>query len=217
MKAHWEKVYQKNREDQLGWYEELPEPSLNLIAECDLEKDSDILVVGAGASMLIDELLASGYSGLVANDISNSALEKLRQRLGKERSRQVQWIVDDIIHPTLLESLGKVDLWHDRAVLHFFCDRQQQDAYFELLRELVKGDGYVIIASFSLDGADRCSGLPVHRYDADMLKSRLGDDFELLTSDHLSHQMPDGQERRYIYTLWRRSPMNEGEIGGTNG
>jgi hypothetical protein len=66
MKAHWEKVYQRNREDQLGWYEEVPEPSLNLIAECHLEKDSNILIVGAGASTLIDELLARGYSGLMA-------------------------------------------------------------------------------------------------------------------------------------------------------
>lgn len=205
MKSHWEKVYQRNREDQLGWYEEVPEPSLNLIAECHLEKDSNILIVGAGASTLIDELLARGYSGLLANDISTAALEKLSHRLGKDRSQQVQWIADDVIYPTVLNDLGKIDLWHDRAVLHFFTDQREQHAYFMLLKRLVRAGGYVIIATFSLDGAARCSGLPVHRYDAAMLKTRLGDLFELLTFYHFTHHMPDGQERKYIYTLWRRS------------
>lgn len=204
MKLHWERVYQKTSVDRLGWYETNPEPSLRLIEQCSLHKDASILNVGVGATTLVDELLKAGYPNIIANDISSSAIAELQLRLGPGQSKMVHWIVDDITHPTELQSLKQIDLWHDRAVLHFFQDIVSQDAYFNLLRKLVRKEGYVIIAAFNLDGALKCSGLPVFRYNTMMLQERLGEEFDLKEAFDFTYTMPSGDTREYVYTLFQR-------------
>ena len=163
-----------------------------------------MLHVGAGATTLVDILLKKGYEKIVANDISASALEKLKARLGNELSGKVQWIVDDLTNPEKLTSIGPVDLWHDRAVLHFFNDPAEQLNYFNLLRKLVKLNAYVIIAAFNLDGAEKCSGLPVFRYDQNMLQQQLGEGFSLIKAFDYTYLMPSGNTREYVYTLFQR-------------
>jgi SAM-dependent methyltransferase len=204
MKEHWERVYQNNPIDRLGWYESSAERSLNLIELCKLSQDAAILNVGAGATRLVDELLELEYQNIIANDISSPALRELQLRLGREGSKQVRWIVDDLTNPVELISLEQIDLWHDRAVLHFFNDQDQQDTYFNLLRKLVKIEGHVIIAAFNLQGAPKCSGLPVIRYDAKMLQDRLGKEFHLEETFNYTYTMPSGDTREYVYTLFRR-------------
>ena len=98
----------------------------------------------------------------------------------------------------------QIDLWHDRAVLHFFHERSSQDAYFALLQKLVRPGGYVIIAAFNLNGAPTCSGLPVFRYDARMLQEKLGENFKLLEAFDHTYTQPSGDTRAYVYTLFRR-------------
>ena len=140
----------------------------------------------------------------MANDISASALEKLKDRLGPQLAGKVQWMVDDLTRPDLLYALEQVDLWHDRAVLHFFTDPADRRAYFDLLRKLVKAEGYVIIAAFNLDGAEKCSGLQVYRYDQHMLHEQLGEGFSLIKAFDYTYLMPSGDTREYIYTLFQR-------------
>lgn len=200
---HWDSVYDRTETSRLGWYEEAPEPSLRLIEACRLDKRAVLLNVGAGATTLVDELLKLEYQNIVANDISPLALEKLKLRLGEEKNK-VTWIVDDLTRPTALTTTGPVDLWHDRAVLHFFNDKPEQDAYFDLLKKLVKPGGFVILATFNLKGATECSGLPVFRYDAHMLAERLGADFERLQAFDYTYTMPSGSKREYVYTLFKR-------------
>ena len=207
MKAHWEKVYENNSVDELGWYENRPEPSLQLIENCKLSRSAAILNVGAGATTLVDELLGMGYLNIIANDISSEALKELQQRIGPAQSKMVRWLVDDLTHPVELHSLEQVDLWHDRAVLHFFQDPLEQNAYFDLLRKLVKKNGFVIIAAFNLNGAMKCSGLPVFRYDADMLQAQLGEGFVLKDAFDYTYKMPSGDLREYVYTLFQRESL----------
>lgn len=204
MKRHWEKVYDEQAVSKLGWYEEHPDPSLKLIEQCRLDKDALILHVGAGATTLVDVLLQMGYSKMVVNDISTLALDKIQKRLGTELSNEIRWIEDDLIQSTSLDTLEPVDLWHDRAVLHFFNHKEEQEAYFNLLRKLVKGNGYVIIAAFNLNGAEQCSGLPVFRYDQDMLQEQLGPEFSLLKAFDYTYHTPSGNPRAYVYTLFQR-------------
>jgi len=204
MKSHWERVYQNCAIENLGWYEADPAPCLKLINRCNLSKDATILHVGAGATTLVDELLHAGYLNIIANDISSSALKELQLRLSPSQSKRVQWIVDDLTNPTELNSLEQIDLWHDRAVLQFFMDATDQDAYFNLLRKLVRKDGYVIIASFNLDGAEKCSGLPVCRYDAAMLQNKLDMEFQLVEAFDHTYVMPSGDTREYVYSLFIR-------------
>jgi len=112
--------------------------------------------------------------------------------------------VDDLTNPTEINVLQNLDLWHDRAVLHFFTDANSQETYFELIKKLVKQNGFVIIAAFNLNGATKCSGLPVHRYDANLLQEKLGNGFELIESFDYIYTMPSSDTREYIYTLFKR-------------
>lgn len=207
MKSHWEHIYKNSSVDRLGWFEAKPEPSLELINRCKLPEDAAILNVGAGASTLVDELLKAGYMNIIANDISSSALEELQIRLGPGQSKRIHWIVDDLTNPTELDSLEQIDLWHDRAVLHFFQDATAQAAYFNLLRKLIRKDGYVIIAAFNLEGAEQCSGLPVYRYDAAMLQNKLGKGFQMIEAFNHTYVMPSGDTREYVYTLFQRKSL----------
>ena len=200
---HWDAIYQRSAPASLGWYESDPQPSLDLIRACKLPKGARIFHAGAGASTLIDALLEEGYTAQIACDLSAEALEKAQERLGPQ-AEQITWIVDDLTAPTLLRDSAPVDLWHDRAVLHFFTNEKDQDTYFDLLRKMVKPGGFVIIAAYNLSGADQCAGLPVKRYNIHMLTSLLGPDFQLVeTLDHL-YYMPSGAERPYVYGVFER-------------
>ena len=203
-KEHWNKVYSSNDMTNLGWYEEIPKPSLDFISECGLDKNAVILDVGSGATTLIDNLIQQGYKNIIATDISTIALEKSKTRISKENSSFVKWNVDDITNTQNLDNTLKVDLWHDRTVLHFLTEEKQQAGYLSTLKRVVKKGGYVIIAVFSLEGAKKCSGLDVVNYDHKMISEFLGNDFELIKYlDHL-YINPSGGERPYVYTLFRR-------------
>lgn len=203
LKKHWEKVYSKNELTGLGWYEKNPEASLILIEKCDLPKDAAILNVGVGASTLVDFLLEEGYQNIIASDLSVIALEHLSNRIGD--TDKVQFIVDDLTNPTELPKLKTIDLWHDRAVLHFFTDEADRKTYFDLLKCLIKTGSYVILASFNLESATKCSGLPVYRFDKQMLQEELGEDFSLVEAFDYSYTMPSGDNRSYVYTLFKRN------------
>ena len=203
-KSHWDNAYNKVEVNRLGWYEETPEPSLELIQECKLDKSAFILNVGAGTTTLVDKLQEMGYQNIIASDISSLALDKLKDRLGANHDK-VRWIVDDLTQPTKLGSLGQIDLWHDRAVLHFFNQQEEQNTYFNLLKKLVRKGGYAVIATFNLDGADKCSGLPVYRYNEQMLAEKIGNDFNLIKFFNYTYTMPSGDTREYVYTLFKRA------------
>ena len=201
--SHWNKTYERNELSQLGWYESNPEPSLQMIKDLRLSKEARILNVGTGASTLIDELMNLGYRNLLANDLREVALNKLKDRLG-EKQNQVSWIIDSLVKPKVLQTLDSIDLWHDRAVLHFFTDGAEQEIYFNLLRKLVSPGGHVILAAFNLNGAEKCSGLPVFRYDEKMFDDKLGQEFIRLKSFNYTYEMPSGDHREYIYSVFVR-------------
>ena len=204
MKEHWNKTYSSNDTRKLGWYEETPTPSIKLLSRCNISKDAAILDVGAGATTLIDFLVNNGYTNVTVADISEEALEKLKGRLGKEKSALVKWIVDDLTQPEHISQLRDVALWHDRAVLHFLLEESWQQTYFSTLKKVVKKDGYVIIAAFSIGGAKKCSGLDVVNYDRNMLSEKLGDNFELIEAFDYVYHTPSGNTRPYIYTLFKK-------------
>lgn len=204
MRSHWDKVYSLKPPEELGWYEEHPQPSITLIQKCRLVADSPILVAGAGTSTLIRYLANEGFKKIIATDISEVAINKLKERLGKEQADKVTWIADDLTRPEKLRELDGIALWFDRAVLHFFTVQEQHDEYFRLLKHLVRPGGYVIIAAFSLTGAKKCSGLDVKNYNAGMLADCLGREFTLVEAFEYVHIMPSGDKRDYIYTLFQR-------------
>lgn len=202
MQKYWDKIYSKKETKTLGWYEESPDQSLRLIEKCNLKKEDRILITGAGSTTLVDNLLDMGYKNIIATDISSKALEVLKQRLGTKKSNSVEWIIDDLTNPINLIKIGKADLWFDRAVLHFFTEEIQRFTYFNLLKNLISSNGYVILAQFNPDSATMCSGLPVYQYDIDLLGANLGDNFKLLESFNHTYTMPSGDTREYIYGMF---------------
>jgi len=201
-KEHWNKVYSNTDVSKLGWYEKVPQPSIQLIEKCNLKKDSVILDVGTGTTGLIPYLLEKDYNNIIGLDISEEAIKKSSQGLKTDDAQRVKWIVDDITSPKILKE--KVDLWHDRTVLHFLTDEKQQVGYLKTLNKIVKPDGYVIIAVFSLEGAKKCSGLDVKNYNEQMISEFLGKEFILLEHFNYLYIQPSGGERPYVYTLFQR-------------
>ena len=203
LKEHWDAAY--NVEDeQLGWFEANPMQTMELVKACNLQKDATILNVGAGTTTLIDTLLEEGYTNIIANDLSDLALEKLKQRIRKSHNYNLTCIKDDLTNPQKINKLQNIDLWIDRAVLHFFLTETEQNAYFNLIQKIVSKNGYVIIAVFSLEGAQKCCGLDLKRYNLEMLQNNLGTHFKLIKSFNYTFINPFGGERPYIYTLFQR-------------
>lgn len=201
---HWDKVYQTKEDEQLGWFEKDPGPTLKLIDKCNLKPDATILNVGVGTTTLIDALLDKGFTNIIVNDLSKAALQKLEARILKKYNYQLNCIADDLTNPENLIKLKNVDLWIDRAVLHFFLTKEGQDNYFKTIKSVVSKGGYVLIAVFSLEGAEKCSGLPLQRYNSEMLQEKLGPDFKLIEAFNHIYINPSGGERPYIYTLFQR-------------
>jgi len=204
IKEHWDEIYEALDADELTWYEEMPEPSIRLLFKCDINKDESILDVGAGASTFIDYLVNQGFKNIIAADISEIALNKIKERLGKEKASSVRWIVDDITEPVHIQDLRDITVWHDRAVLHFLLEEKQQKVYLSTLKKVIKKRGFVIIAAFSLKGAKKCTGLNVKNYDQDLLAEFLGEEFKLLEYFDHTYYMPSGEPRPYIYTLFQK-------------
>ncbi len=204
MKEHWNEIYEALDVDELTWYEEIPEPSIRLLSRCHINKNESILDVGAGASTFIDYLINQGFTNIIAADISEIALNRLKERLGKAKASCVRWIVDDITRPIHIQNLRDIAVWHDRAVLHFLLEENQQMMYLSTLRKVIKKGGYVIIAAFSLKGAKKCSGLDVKNYDQNMIARFLGEDFDLLEYFDYTYHMPSGEPRPYTYALFQK-------------
>lgn len=203
LQEHWNKAYSDQQVEKMGWYEDDVSETMQLIEKTGLPIDADILNVGAGATTLIDSLLLKGFSNLIASDISEVSLQTLKNRLGEEASK-INLVVDDLTKSTKLAKISPIDLWIDRAVLHFFVDEIDKKNYFELLKQLVKPGGFSLFAQFSLEGSNACSGLPVLRYSNEMLAAQLGDSFELIETFDYTYTMPSGDERPYIYSLFKR-------------
>lgn len=202
-KAHWNKAYSSKPHESLGWYENNVTPTLKMIEKAGLAKDSNVLVVGAGSTTLIDALVEDNYSKLIASDISEVSLDNLKARI-KDTNNSVTYIVDDLTAPVQLNEIAHVDMWIDRAVLHFFVEEKDRETYFNLLKKLVKPNGYVLLAEYNLEGAIKCAGLPVHRYNNPLFEKYLGSAFELEATFNHIYTMPSGDLRPYIYSLYKR-------------
>lgn len=201
-KEHWEGVYATKSVDQVSWYREHLENSLQMIAGTGVDKTAAIIDVGGGASTLVDDLLNEGFGDVAVLDISSQAIEKTKERLGNQ-AEKVEWIVADITNAELLENY--YDVWHDRAVFHFLTDAEDRRKYVELVMKSVKVGGHIIVASFGENGPDKCSGLDVVRYNPDSMRSEFGNDFELVKSLTETHQTPFNTTQEFIYCYCRKS------------
>jgi len=81
-KTHWEHIYETKAPTQVSWYQEHAQYSLQFIRNTGIQKSDHIIDIGGGASTLVDDLLAAGFQQISVLDVSGTALEVARQRLG---------------------------------------------------------------------------------------------------------------------------------------
>ena len=196
---HWETAYADKRPTEVSWFQAQPEQSLQFIEESIPARDAAILDVGAGASMLVDCLLDAGYTDVSILDISSAALREVRERLGR-RAADITIIESNILS---LVPQRRYALWHDRAVFHFLTDVDERLSYVKLLRKSLQPGGYLVLATFGPDGPQRCSGLPVQRYDVQQLEALLGADFVLRSHILHDHRTPSGSVQQFQYSCWQ--------------
>jgi hypothetical protein len=197
---HWQNVYATKASTSVSWFQAQATPSLEAIAKLKVGKDTAIIDIGGGASMLVDALLVDGWSDISILDIAESALAVPKARLGTT-TRKVDWIVADI---TLWKPKRRYGLWHDRAVFHFLTEAAQRSAYRKALEEGLAIGGHVVLATFALDGPEKCSGLPVQRHDAASAQRELGPKFKLLETWPQSHVTPGGNIQKFNWCLFQR-------------
>jgi len=202
IKEHWNNTYKSKPAEQLGWYETDLSSSFELITKTEIDTAARILTIGAGSTTLVDALVEKGYSNIIAHDISEVALKLLSERIGN--NDVLECIVDDLTTPIALKQIEAIDLWIDRAVLHFLTEEKDINTYFQLLDETLKSKGFAFFAEFALDGAKKCSGLPVKQYSVAMLNEKLGSNYRLIHSFDYNYTMPSGNKRPYIYALFQK-------------
>lgn len=199
LKQHWDAVYETKSPDQVSWTQNVPKTSLDFIHSFGLDKTAKVIDIGGGDSKLVDFLLDEGYENITVLDISAKAIEKAKQRLG-DKAAKVDWVVSDV---TAFQPHTTFDVWHDRATFHFLTTKEQVNKYIDTAQKAVTG--YLTIGTFSEQGPNKCSGLPIHQYTDETLAATLQKGFEkirCITEDHIT---PFNTAQNFLFCSFRRN------------
>jgi ubiquinone/menaquinone biosynthesis C-methylase UbiE len=196
---HWERVYREKDDTQLSWYQDDPKISLELCDLAGVDSASSVIDIGGGTSRFAERLIERGLIDVSVLDLSAAALDRSRRQLGP-LGEQIEWIAADV---TVWIPDRSYDLWHDRAVFHFLVDADDRTAYLDRLCRCLRPGGHAIIATFALDGPEKCSGLPIVRYDPEGLSGELGDRFTLVAHRRHTHKTPWGSPQSFQFSLLR--------------
>ncbi len=199
-KEHWEKVFATKNENEVSWYQQKPEVSINFFIENDIPKDAKIIDIGGGDSYLIDNLLDLGYTNLYLLDISANAIERIKNRLG-EKSEKVTFIVSDILD---FKPETTFDVWHDRASFHFLTTETEINIYKNLVANSVSENGFLFIGTFSEKGPLKCSGLEISQYSEAKCEMTFGDNFEKINCFIKNHQTPFDTTQNFIFCTFKK-------------
>lgn len=196
---HWEGVYREKEDTRLSWHQDDPSISLELCDVAGVDSGSSAIDIGGGTSRFAERLMERGLSDVSVLDLSEAALDRSRRQLGAV-GEQIKWIAADV---TTWSPDRNYDLWHDRAVFHFLVDADDRSAYRDRLCRCLRPNGHAMIATFALDGPEKCSGLPVVRYNPEGLSEELGDRFTLVAHRSHKHNTPWGSPQSFQFSLLR--------------
>lgn len=199
-KAHWEKVYTTKSSTELSWYQPTPATSIGFLQQLHIPLTAKIMDVGGGDSLLVDHLVALGYTDITVLDISSTAIEKAKQRLG-DKARRVKWMVSDVLH---FQAAEQYDFWHDRATFHFLLDEKEIDRYLETAAQSLTPNGIMVLGTFAEDGPETCSGLKIHRYSEDWMTDRLRAFFQKIKCIRMDHLTPARKVQHFIFCSFRK-------------
>ena len=156
--------------------------------------------VGGGASLFAAQLFANGFKDITVLDVSAAARAEARNRVGA--NTPIVWLHQELL---AWSPERRYDLWHDRAVLHFLIDDDDQERYVQTLKAALAPRGSAVIGVFAEDGPDRCSGMPVVRYSARELATLLGRDIDVVATRREEHVTPGGVVQPFSWIAARRA------------
>lgn len=200
-KSHWERVYQTAEAGQVSWTQKIPMTSLRFIQGFHLPKTASIIDIGGGDSTFVDFLLEEGFENITILDISATALEKSKERLGPLAAK-VKWFAKDIVD---FQPQQTYDVWHDRATFHFLISSEQITSYVNLTTQSVKVGGYMIIGTFSDNGPEKCSGLMVQQYSDASLGDLFKNEFNKVTCIIEDHDTPFNTVQNFLFCVFQRA------------
>lgn len=132
--------------NELAAWREAQRIWVHLIRGLHLVPEAPIVDIGAGSSMMVDTLLAHGFTNLTAVDVSTSTLARTRQRVGAG----VDLVVADVRE---YRTDVPVALWHDRVVFHDLAPAERT-RYRENLHASLAADGHAVIDAYASSPAE---------------------------------------------------------------
>ncbi len=196
----WDWIYATRPMDGVGWFEPDPSNSRELVQRAVARGARSVIDVGGGASRLVDHVIGLDLDRIAVLDISEAGLAIARHRLG-DAADSVMWVVGDLAS---VDDVGEFDIWHDRAAFHFLLDDAARRHYVELAERTVTIGGVAIVATFAEDGPERCSGMPIIRYEPEQLAQAFGASFRLVDSRRYLHHTPAGVPQQFQYSTLER-------------
>jgi SAM-dependent methyltransferase len=184
-KQHWETIYHTKEPHEVSWTQAYPTTAITYISDLNLPLDAAIIDIGGGDSNLVDALLEKGFTNIWVLDISATALERAKNRLGAN-AELVHWIVSDI---TEFKPSVQFDFWHDRAVFHFLTTEEDINKYIAIAHHALNENGQTLLGTFSNNGPLKCSGLEIKQYSETAMKTTFIKDFEVVkcfTENHIT-------------------------------
>ena len=197
-KEHWQDIYATKGMQEVSWFQKVPEISLDLIQKVAPNKDASIIDVGGGDGFLVDNLLELGYTNITVLDISENAINRSKQRLGNI-DEKVKWVISDI---TNFLPEKKYDVWHDRAVFHFLTEQKDIAKYKKLVNKSI--NDYFVLATFSDEGPNKCSGLEICKYSELDLKKQFDNSFKVIESFKKNHSTPFNTTQNFTFSVFQK-------------
>ncbi len=199
-KNHWENIYETKALETVSWYQPKPETSLNFIQQFNVPTTAKIIDIGGGDSFFVDHLLDLGYENISVLDISQSAINRAKERLG-DKAEKVTWLVADAadFHPT-----EQYDFWHDRAAFHFLTNEKEVRNYIETATKAIAPNGILAIGTFSEQGPTKCSGIEIQQYSENSLSHLFSTDFDKVECFTVDHPTPFDTVQNFVFCSFRK-------------
>ena len=200
-KEHWQNVFATKQENEVSWYQSKPQTSISFFIENAIPKDAKVIDIGGGDSYLIDNLLELGYANLFLLDISENAINRIKNRLGA-KAEKVTFIVSDILD---FQPETTFDVWHDRASFHFLTTEKDIDNYQKLVSNSLANNGFLFVGTFSENGPLKCSGLEITQYSKSKLERIFATDFTKLNCFTENHTTPFDTVQNFIFCTFKKN------------
>jgi SAM-dependent methyltransferase len=197
---HWENIYKTKQLCEVGWYQRVPSTSLEFLRQLKIPFASKVIDIGGGDSFFVDHLVDLGYQNITVLDISETAISRVKERLGS-KTNKVRWIVSDVV---TFKPTEKYDFWHDRATFHFLTQDNEIENYINIAERRIKPGGILVLGTFSEDGPGKCSGIEIKQYSEASMSDRLKKSFEKIKCITINHTTPFNTVQNYIFCSFRK-------------